>query len=179
MEWLLKFLGLDRLIDERLETLSRQIDHVVGRMADYHGRISMFSAQQVKVFGGGVDISAEFRARDGRLEGTFVDGRVTIFAQQLTDKLSNDNGILYFVPMPVVELVPFAFGGFGPRAVGIARMRNRQGTYALGTAYWLGPNQNPTGHDAIVVEVDGRPIQNGHPWDWHNGLQVELQIDIP
>lgn len=67
MEWLLKFLGLDRLIDERLETLSRQIDHVVGRMADYHGRISMFSAQQVKVFGGGVDISAEFRAREGRL----------------------------------------------------------------------------------------------------------------
>lgn len=169
----------DRTIWERLADWLRML---LAQPADPPpvDRFTMFDEGDVQAFAGDADVTGEFWARGGKLQGFYKAGVVTIWAEQPTDKLSDNGGIIYLVPNPVADM-PFFMGGAGSKVVGIARIKGRGDGdfYAIGTAYWLPASQNPTGRYAIVVEVDGRPIESGHPWSWYYGLTLHVTIPTP
>lgn len=137
--------------------------------------VPMFNQGDAQVFMDDADVTDQFDT----VEAFYQDRVLVFWAEQPSDKLSNDVGTVMLVPNLIQDR--FRFGGIGPKMAGTARLTNRGGDGAIGTAYWI---DGPDGRDSVVIQVDGEVVHGvaggaDHPFDFHNGVIIHVTIPVP
>lgn len=153
-------------------------DLVPFELDDAENGVIIDFSESVEIWMGENEVSSEFE----NFGGFYKNGSVTLFAEQSTDKLSDNVGRVAFVPRGISDLV--THGGFGTVMRGSCEVGNNFGLSVAGIAEWDGGLGIYLKTPSIDTEsnalsyVAGKSTSDDHPHSFHYGLRIYLTIPI-
>lgn len=174
MNWLAELLGIPELLARMEVKLSLDLQHQLD--ARVPPPQSLFHHADIKVYARDADITQEFE----QVAGTFVRGVFTCSLVQTSDKLSNEEGVLYIIPQAIQD--QFHYGGMGQSAAGSGWWANEDfSDFYPAVPSW---HRLPDGRMAVRVHVwDGQRmvLLEGprQPESWQYGFRLGFSIAVP
>lgn len=137
--------------------------------------VTMFDPGQAQVFMGDADVTDQFKS----VGAYYRDGIVTFWAEQPSDKLSNDAGRVMLVPNEIQDRL--SFGGVGSKMACYGEFENGDTSWPARVTW----NANgPDGREVMELQVQGKYVtgqadRNDWPSSFHYGVVIHATCQVP